>query len=129
MHIGLLVLRLGIGISFFFHGLPKIMGGPEQWEILGKSMANLGINFAPTFWGFLAALSECLGGLLIATGILFRASSFFLAISMMVALIMHLKHGDNFKIFSHAMEAMIIFIALFISGPGSFAIRKRRRRL
>ena len=58
LQVGLLILRIGIGISIFFHGLPKIMGGPETWTAIGGTMSNLGINFAPTFWGFMAAFAE-----------------------------------------------------------------------
>ncbi len=32
---GLLLLRVGIGVSIFFHGLPKITGGPETWTAIG----------------------------------------------------------------------------------------------
>ena len=30
--IGLLFLRIGIGVMFIMHGLPKLIGGPEKWE-------------------------------------------------------------------------------------------------
>ena len=29
--IGLLILRIGFGCLFLFHGLPKLFGGPEKW--------------------------------------------------------------------------------------------------
>lgn len=29
-HIGLLILRIGIGCMFLFHGAPKMFGGPEE---------------------------------------------------------------------------------------------------
>ncbi len=34
---GLLILRIGIGIMFLYHGAPKLIGGPEKWEKLLKS--------------------------------------------------------------------------------------------
>ncbi len=44
--LGLLILRIGFGINMaLFHGWAKISGGPERWEGIGGSMANLGITF------------------------------------------------------------------------------------
>ncbi|MEZ4689878.1 MAG: DoxX family membrane protein [Ignavibacteria bacterium] len=57
--LGILIIRIGIGISFILvHGLGKITGGPALWEKLGGAMSSFGINFLPTFWGFMAAFSE-----------------------------------------------------------------------
>ena len=75
---GLLLLRVGIGVSIFFHGLPKITGGPETWTAIGGTMSNLGINFAPTFWGFMAAFAETIGGILFALGLFFRPAALLL---------------------------------------------------
>ena len=50
--LGLLILRVGIGIMFLFHGLPKLTGGPAFWGQLGMATNFLGIGFAPAFWGF-----------------------------------------------------------------------------
>src|SRR5690606_41060423 len=52
-----------------FHGLPKLMGGPELWTAIGGSMQNLGINFLPTAFGFSAGLIETLGSLLLILGL------------------------------------------------------------
>ena len=69
---GLLILRIGLGIMFILHGLPKMMGGPEQWAGLGMAMGNLGITFAPAFWGFMAAFAELVGGICLLLGIMLR---------------------------------------------------------
>ena len=66
LNIGWLLLRVGIGISIFFHGLPKLMGGPETWTAIGSTMSVFGIDFAPQFWGFMAAIAESVGGILFA---------------------------------------------------------------
>ena len=61
---GLLIIRVGVGLSFIFlHGGPKFFGGPEVWERIGCGMGNLGIDFAPVFWGFCAAAAEFLGAI------------------------------------------------------------------
>ena len=75
--IGLLILRVGIGIMFVLHGLPKLISGSETWTMLGGSMKALGLGFAPTAWGFMAALSEFAGGILLTLGFFFRPACFF----------------------------------------------------
>ncbi len=72
---GLLLLRVGIGVSIFFHGLPKMTGGPETWTAIGGTMSNLGINFAPAFWGFMAAFAETIGGDFVYPGTVFPPGS------------------------------------------------------
>lgn len=122
--LGLLVLRVGIGAMFMGHGWPKLIGGPERWTALGKAMANLGIDFAPTFWGFAAAISEFGGGLLLATGLLFRPACALLLCTMSVASTKHLTGGDSFGQASHAIEAAILFFALLLIGPGRYRLRR-----
>ena len=61
---GLLVIRLGMGAMFVMHGWPKMAGGSKAWTKLGHAMRHLGIDFAPTMWGFAAATSELAGGAL-----------------------------------------------------------------
>ena len=120
---GLLALRVGIGISFIFHGYPKLMGGPEMWAGLGSNMQHVGIDFAPKFWGFMAAFSECVGGLLFALGALVPIVSAMLCFTMIIATIMHIKMGDSFIDYSHPMEAAIVFFSFIFIGSGKYAVK------
>lgn len=54
-NLGLLIIRIGLGIMFIYHGYPKLMGGTESWKHLGDSMKYVGIHFWPMIWGLLAA--------------------------------------------------------------------------
>ena len=83
--VGLLILRIGIGIMFMMHGWSKLMGGPEKWAKLGGALDVFGIGFAPTFRGFMAVLSEFGGGLLLVLGFLTRPACFFLLMTMIGA--------------------------------------------
>lgn len=124
--LGLLLLRVGIGGMFMFHGWPKLAGGAAKWEKLGASaMGHFGIDFAPTFWGFAAAASEFFGGLLIAVGYAFRPSLLLLTITMVVAASSHLLGGDKFGKASHAIEAGILFLSLILIGPGKFTLQSK----
>ena len=66
--LGLLILRIGFGLSlFWYHGYPKLVGGPATWERI-DAVANIGITFGHAAFGLAAALSEGVGGLLFAAG-------------------------------------------------------------
>ena len=119
---GILLLRAGTGFMFMMHGLPKIKGGPGFWELIGGSMANLGITFAPTFWGFMAAFAEFGGGFLILLGLFFRPVTVLLFITMVVATIMHVSKGEDFNGYSHALEAAILFFSLYFIVPGRISL-------
>jgi putative oxidoreductase len=123
--VGLLILRIGIGGMYLYHGFPKISGGPEKWEKLGMAMKYVGIEFAPVFWGFMAAFSEFFGGICIMLGLFFRPAGILLTITMVIAASMHLGRGDGLKVASHAIENGIVFLSLIFIGPGKYSIDKK----
>lgn len=126
--IGLLVLRLGIGlIMMILHGYGKITGGTDGWERMGGQMQNLGINFLPTFWGFMAAFSEFFCSTLLILGVLFRPAAALLVATMFVAAMRHLSlpadsQGAGFGGASHALELLTVYLALFFTGPGKYSL-------
>jgi len=125
--LGLLVLRVGLGLMMMGHGWPKLTGGPEKWAKLGGAMGSLGIDFAPTFWGFMASFSELVGGAMVAVGLLTRVHSGLLVCTMGVAAAMHLSNGDGVMGSSHAIEDGIAFLALVLLGAGRFSVDARVR--
>jgi putative oxidoreductase len=124
--LGLLILRLGMGGMFVYHGLPKLLGGPARWESLGRALRAVGIDFAPTFFGFMAGMAEAGGGLCLALGIAFRPALAMLASTMVVAAAFHLDRGDGFGKASHAIEAAIVFGSLLLIGPGRYVASFKR---
>lgn len=122
--IGLLILRIGIGIMFLYHGAPKLFGGLEKWEKLGMAMKYVGVEFMPVFWGFMAAFSEFFGGICIILGLFFRPACILLTLTMAVAASMHLGKGNGLQIASHAIEDGIVFLSLILIGPGKYSIDK-----
>lgn len=122
INLGLLLMRIGIGIMFVGHGYPKLAGGPEGWTGLGGVMANWGITFAPAFWGFMGGFTEFMGGILIILGIFFRPACIFLFITMLVATTSHVAQGDSFSTYSHAVELAIVFFSLYFTGPGRYSL-------
>jgi putative oxidoreductase len=132
--LGLLLLRLGIGLSMLgFHGFGKISGGPELWRAVGAGMENLGIGFAPVLWGFLAAFAEFFASILLVLGVLFRPAAAMLAFTMFVAMLHHVNlpadsPGAGWSGASHALEMLIVYVTLFLTGPGRYAFSLIHRR-
>jgi putative oxidoreductase len=130
--LGLLVARVGFGLSFFwFHGLPKLMAGPEGWERTGRAVSNAGITFGHEWWGLAAALSETAGGLLFAAGLFFRPACLALLGVMVFATIDQYTRAMPQP--EHALKNAFIFAGMFLAGPGGYRLgalfsRKRRRR-
>ena len=122
---GLLMLRIGLGVMFCLHGLPKLAGGPKLWTALGKNMAHLGIDFFPVFWGFLAAATEGIGGILLVLGFCYRPVCLLLTFTMVIAsLKLHHDKADFQSAASRPIELVIVFIGLAFIGPGRFSIDK-----
>lgn len=115
-------LRVSVGILTMFHGVPK-MTGLTTWHNLGTTfMYPLGIKFLPTMWGFLGALTEFLGGILLVIGLGTRISSFALIIMMIIATAYHLNRGDSFNVYSFPLTLIFVYLAFFIAGAGIISI-------
>jgi putative oxidoreductase len=86
------------------------------------------VGFAPVFWGFMGAFAEFFCSILLILGVLFRPAALMLAFAMFVAMLMHLSlppenPASGLTKGSHAMELMIIYVGLFLTGPGRYAFR------
>jgi len=121
---GLLVTRVGLGVMLFLHGLPKLTGGPAKWESLGASMSNLHIHVFPVFWGFMSAITECIGGLFCVLGLWFRAVSLFMLINFIVAVLALYAGGKGIMGSSEAIELGFVFFGFIFIGAGSYSIDK-----
>lgn len=122
---GLLVLRLGIGLMLAFgHGWYKL---PPPDMFVG-GVRSLGFP-APLAFAWAAALSEFLGGLLLAVGLFTRVGAFFVISTMGVAALgQHLRDplfmqnaaGGPSKEF--ALLYLIPAVALLLTGSGRFGL-------
>jgi len=120
--IGLLILRVGIGAMFIFHGFPKISGGPAMWGKIGTTIGVFGVHFVPVFWGFMSSFAEFFGGIFLIFGFFFRPITMLMTINMIVATSMHLNNGQGLGIASHAIEDGILFLSLILIGPGKYSL-------
>ncbi|GMU86867.1 MAG: quinol oxidase [Ignavibacteriales bacterium] len=119
--LGLLIARIWLGVTFIvFHGYRKITN-PEGWEKLGTSMASLGVDFAPAFWGFMAAFTESFGALFLLLGFFTRPFSALLAFTMFIATLKHLLADEKF---SYPLEMMAVFTLFAFLGAGKYSLDK-----
>lgn len=127
-NIGLLILRIGIGILFIIHGYPKVFGGPEVWTEHGQAMSTIGIDFAPMFFGFVAGITEFFGGIFLLFGLFFMPSVVMLFLVMLVVAAKQIAVGEGFATYSHSIEIAIVFLSLVFLGPGRYSLDKRLNR-
>ena len=128
--IGLLILRLGFGLTFvWYHGYPKIIGGLEGWARTGRAVSHVGITFGYEWWGLAAALSETLGGLLFAAGLFFRPVCVAMLGVMTFATLDQFSRAMPAP--EHALKNAFVFAGMFFVGPGRYSLdakwRGRRR--
>jgi putative oxidoreductase len=121
---GLLLIRVGLGILFIYHGLPKLLGGPTRWEKLGGAAGYVGLHFLPVFWGLLCAITETFGGVLVIVGLAFRPVCLLLVFNLFVAAVASYHTSGNFGDATHALEDLVVFAGLFFIGPGSYSADK-----
>jgi len=116
--LGLLLLRLALGIVFLYHGWGKI----GEMESTIAFFTTLG--FAP-FFAYLVAWVETIGGIALIIGLFTRYVATLLAIVALVALVkVHLPNG--FGVSGGGYEFILVLLlgslALFFSGAGSYSL-------
>lgn len=126
-NIGLLILRIGLGVMFILHGYPKLFGGPEVWEQVGATTSAIGVDLLPVALGFLVGITEFFGGIFLLFGIFYRPTLGFLIFVMVIAASTHIANGDPFSVISHPIKIAIVFIAMLFLGPGKYNLKKRLR--
>ena len=123
VNVGLLLLRVFSGYLILVnHGFGKITAGSGRWEKLGGAMESFGIDFFPTFWGFMASFAESFCGLFLVLGIFTIPASFLLSVTMFVAAYGHVIDGENAE---KAFVFGAIFLAVMIMGPGKYSLDKK----
>ncbi|HJR41066.1 MAG TPA: DoxX family protein [Gemmatimonadaceae bacterium] len=131
--LGLLVLRLGLGIIFMAHGAQKLFGwfGGAGIEGTAGFFASLGIP-APEILAWVVAILEVFGGLLVILGMFTRVIPAFLAIDVTVALFtVHLPAGFFVKPQGpDGIEFVLIMavasLTLAFSGAGAYSLDAKR---
>lgn len=111
--LGLLLIRLALGLLFFTHGLMKV----EELSMVSAMFAHLG--FFP--WvGFFIAWLELIGGLALILGIATRVFAALFGIEMLVAtVIVGFAHGIGIE-----FVLSITSFGLALLGSGKFSVMR-----
>jgi putative oxidoreductase len=124
--IGLLILRVGLGLTIAAHGSQKLFGwfGGGGIEKTTAGMARQ--RFTPAwFWTWVAALGEFGGGLLLTLGLFSPLGGFGVLGAMLVAIVAsHLHKGFWNRNGGVEFPLMIALpaLALTLTGPGAISI-------
>ncbi len=124
-----LVLRIMLGLTFLFsHGYPKVTS-PDRWERDGQAMANLGITFAPVFWGFMLGATEVVVGILFLVGLAVRPGALIAIFIMFVAALRSVVNEGSLFAFgggsAHPIDYAAGAIALLLLGAGKYSIDRK----
>ena len=125
---GAFFLRLVLGISMVFHGYGKVIPASGLHGNLLSALqhhSHLVVSLGMPYWlGYVSALTEFLGGILILLGLLTRFTAFMIACNMLGAILLVARHqgysGSELPLALLAIALMLIFF-----GPGTMALDRR----
>ncbi|UKS27771.1 DoxX family protein [Paenibacillus sp. HWE-109] len=125
MALGLLIIRLVIGLTFAAHGTQKLFGwfggyGPKG---TGGFFDSIGIK-PGVLMAVLAGLAELGGGLLFAAGLWTWLGAALIALTMLMAILK--VHGKNgFWVTSNGIEYNLVLLAIAVGvaliGAGDYS--------
>ncbi|MGC4379060.1 DoxX family protein [Fictibacillus sp. Mic-4] len=125
-NLGLLIIRLVVGITFMGHGTQKLFGWFGGHGLKGTASWLESIGMKPgMLMAFLAGAGELLGGLLFAAGVLTPIGAILIVITMLVAIFT--VHGKNgYWVTQNGFEYNLILIAVAVGvaliGPGEYVL-------
>jgi putative oxidoreductase len=125
MEIGLLLLRLAVGLTFGAHGTQKLFGwfGGGGLEPVGQFFGMLG--FTPgRRHALMAGLAETVSGLLLAFGLLTPLAAAVIVAVMFVAVFsVHIKKGffGQNGGYEYPLLLAVAALTLAFTGPGSLS--------
>ena len=125
--LGLLGLRVFIGLCFVIHALGKLgMVGTGNMEGFASWLEELGVPFAGA-QARIAMLSEMVGGILLTVGFLTRPAALLLVVTMIVA--GRLGHrGAGYLITNdppgaeYTVNLAVVCAAIALFGPGGYSL-------
>ncbi|MBO8177669.1 DoxX family protein [Aeribacillus pallidus] len=124
--IGLLIIRVVIGVLFIGHGAQKLFGafGGYGLEGTGQYFDSIGIKPGKTM-ALLAGLMEFVGGLLFALGLFTPIGALLIALTMVVAIAK--VHGANGlwitqNGYEYNLVLLVVAIAVAFIGAGDYSL-------
>ncbi|MGE6256478.1 DoxX family protein [Heyndrickxia sporothermodurans] len=124
--LGLLIIRIVLGLTFAAHGTQKLFGWFGGHGLKGTAGFFESINVKPgVVMALLAGLSELFGGLLFAIGFLTPVGALLIVLTMIVAIVK--VHGPNgYWVTQNGYEynflIIIVAIGIAFTGAGSYSL-------
>ena len=125
---GALLLRLVLGVAMIHHGFSKVIpahglhGSPlSAMDQFSHFVASLGI---PPWLGYVSALTEFLGGILLILGLLVRFAAFMITINLLVAFFAVDLHR-GYATSEYVLALIAIAVMLLFNGAGALAVDRR----
>ena len=124
--VGLLLIRVVVGIVMMAHGAQKLFGwsggpGLEGFRGMMRSM-----NLHPSgFWATIAALNEFGGGLLFLLGLLMPLGALMIIANMLIAILMvhgHKGFWNSGGGYEWPLTLLVVALAIALSGPGRYSL-------
>jgi len=126
LDLGLLVLRVVIGLILAAHGAQKLFGWWGGPGMAGWTAAMTRMRIRPAApWAWLSALSELLGGLGLALGLLTPLPSFGIVAAMLVAIaLVHWPNGfwNGKRGYEFNLSLVAPAVAIALTGPGAYSL-------
>ncbi|MBB6176933.1 putative oxidoreductase [Anoxybacillus tengchongensis] len=126
MHIGILLIRLAVGLTFVGHGAQKLFGWFGGYGLKGTGgwLESIGLKPGVTM-ALVAGLAEFVGGLLFALGLFTPFAALLIAMIMVVAIVkVHAPNG--FWVTQNGFEYNFILIVVVIGvaliGAGDYSL-------
>ncbi|WP_175987104.1 DoxX family protein [Bacillus sp. Marseille-Q1617] len=124
--LGLLIIRLVIGVLFIGHGAQKLFGwyGGHGLKGTGGWFESIGMKPGVTM-ALVAGLSELAGGILFALGLLTPFAAILIAATMFMAIVK--VHGQNglwatSNGYEYNLTLLAVAIGVALIGPGQYAV-------
>jgi uncharacterized membrane protein YphA (DoxX/SURF4 family) len=120
---GVKFLRYSLGTVLALHGLSKVLGGAATLTYIG-GMPPFAPHDSPNaqlVLGAMATAAELLGGLGVATGVLYRYACMLAIVVLASAFSFHVTQVHDFSslmLNTWPLELALVFVALFITGKG-----------
>src|SRR4029453_16907874 len=126
MSVGLLILRLVIGLGLATHGAQKLFGWFGGYGIAGTGQFLEGLGFRPgRLHAVQAGLGEGFGGLFLAAGFLTPvAAAAVVAVMLVAAVSVHLKAGyfAHTGGYEYTLVLAAAALTLAFTGPGAISL-------
>ena len=127
INLGILLLRLFIGVCFVIHGLGKLgLVGPGNMAGFAGWLRSMGLPF-PEFQARLAMVAELIGGILITICLCTRIGALLCCFTMLVAALIGHK-GGGYLITNtppgneYALNLSAICLVIILLGPGAYSL-------